>query len=112
MGGVDGERLFPWPFASKEEGGRKRPAGRHPAAHHCKLKGVRQHIALADGGGKRLPLQPWLAVFLLLPRLVGHGAISLRGDRKRRSEEHTSELQSLMRSSYAVFCLKQKNITH
>src|SRR3546814_2643692 len=118
-------------------------------------------------------LQPWLAVFLLLPRLVGHGAISLRGDRKRiflaqsqpprhvgdpvdadaaaevveidvaalrdrlvqaddavsaalvaveiapaqpvaagthdRSEEHTSELQSLMRTSYAVFCLKKKN---
>src|SRR3546814_3124596 len=27
----------------------------------------------------------------------------------RRSEEHTSELQSLMRISYAVFCLKQKN---
>src|SRR3546814_3218235 len=26
-----------------------------------------------------------------------------------RSEEHTSELQSLMRNSYAVFCLKQKN---
>src|SRR3546814_4717802 len=26
-----------------------------------------------------------------------------------RSEEHTSELQSLMRTSYAVFCLKQKN---
>src|SRR3546814_7523774 len=29
----------------------------------------------------------------------------------RRSEEHTSELQSLMRISYAVFCLKKK-ITH
>src|SRR3546814_4160770 len=28
-----------------------------------------------------------------------------------RSEEHTSELQSLMRTSYAVFCLKKKN-TH
>src|SRR3546814_10306942 len=28
-----------------------------------------------------------------------------------RSEEHTSELQSLMRISYAVFCLKQKNTT-
>src|SRR3546814_4669972 len=28
-----------------------------------------------------------------------------------RSEEHTSELQSLMRISYAVFCLKKKNIT-
>src|SRR3546814_4256700 len=29
-----------------------------------------------------------------------------------RSEEHTSELQSLMRISYAVFCLKKKNITY
>src|SRR3546814_10584544 len=29
--------------------------------------------------------------------------------RVRRSEEHTSELQSLMRISYAVFCLKKKN---
>src|SRR3546814_8187120 len=32
-------------------------------------------------------------------------------DARRRSEEHTSELQSLMRNSYAVFCLK-KNIQH
>src|SRR3546814_7819464 len=31
------------------------------------------------------------------------------GQQKRRSEEHTSELQSLMRISYAVFCLKKKN---
>src|SRR3546814_6297489 len=30
----------------------------------------------------------------------------------RRSEEHTSELQSLMRISYAVFCLKNKNTTN
>src|SRR3546814_1089267 len=30
----------------------------------------------------------------------------------KRSEEHTSELQSLMRISYAVFCLKKKNNTH
>src|SRR3546814_3123827 len=29
-------------------------------------------------------------------------------DTRRRSEEHTSELQSLMRISYAVFCLKKK----
>src|SRR3546814_4628127 len=29
--------------------------------------------------------------------------------KKARSEEHTSELQSLMRISYAVFCLKKKN---
>src|SRR3546814_10285459 len=32
----------------------------------------------------------------------------LRGIRHPRSEEHTSELQSLMRISYAVFCLKKK----
>src|SRR3546814_1033639 len=31
------------------------------------------------------------------------------GHRRSRSEEHTSELQSLMRISYAVFCLKKKN---
>src|SRR3546814_2636829 len=31
-----------------------------------------------------------------------------RADRAGRSEEHTSELQSLMRISYAVFCLKKK----
>src|SRR3546814_9016733 len=31
--------------------------------------------------------------------------------RPGRSEEHTSELQSLMRISYAVFCLKKKNTT-
>src|SRR3546814_1350468 len=33
-------------------------------------------------------------------------------NQKNRSEEHTSELQSLMRISYAVFCLKKKNRTH
>src|SRR3546814_10592908 len=32
-----------------------------------------------------------------------------RAKGKTRSEEHTSELQSLMRTSYAVFCLKKKN---
>src|SRR3546814_1353630 len=35
-----------------------------------------------------------------------------RLDEKLRSEEHTSELQSLMRISYAVFCLKNKNIIY
>src|SRR3546814_2104297 len=33
----------------------------------------------------------------------------VRGNAGERSEEHTSELQSLMRISYAVFCLKKKN---
>src|SRR3546814_9496037 len=51
-------------------------------------------------------------------RLPAHGAVA-RGGRLRlpagggvpgvRSEEHTSELQSLMRISYAVFCLKKTN---
>src|SRR3546814_364657 len=35
-------------------------------------------------------------------------AIALPADVEQRSEEHTSELQSLMRISYAVFCLKKK----
>src|SRR3546814_8759739 len=34
--------------------------------------------------------------------------LALRVDEELRSEEHTSELQSLMRISYAVFCLKKK----
>src|SRR3546814_2971815 len=34
------------------------------------------------------------------------------GDTANRSEEHTSELQSLMRISYAVFCLKKKTHNH
>src|SRR3546814_1650712 len=36
---------------------------------------------------------------------------ALTDGRISRSEEHTSELQSLMRISYAVFCLKKKNTT-
>src|SRR3546814_8596707 len=38
-------------------------------------------------------------------------AQKLYQDLNKRSEEHTSELQSLMRISYAVFCLKKKNKT-
>src|SRR3546814_7425529 len=37
-----------------------------------------------------------------------HSAAQLRSAGSSRSEEHTSELQSLMRTSYAVFCLKKK----
>src|SRR3546814_6193391 len=48
------------------------------------------------------------------PLLYGHvelqpkGAFEARSVQTFRSEEHTSELQSLMRISYAVFCLKKK----
>src|SRR3546814_623238 len=54
------------------------------------------------------------AGFLLSVTFVGAGmglfwgVPELAARRARRSEEHTSELQSLMRSSYAVFCLKKK----
>src|SRR3546814_4954369 len=51
----------------------------------------------------------WLMPKLDLPVLVLHGEDSQLYD--PRSEEHTSELQSLMRISYAVFCLKKKKQT-
>src|SRR3546814_4474753 len=61
----------------------------------------------ADGhGGRRLRLRRHVARGLLCLRR--HDS---RFDRGVRSEEHTSELQSLMRISYAVFCLKKKNKT-
>src|SRR3546814_5802191 len=46
--------------------------------------------------------------------LLGHMDVvaAKAEDWERRSEEHTSELQSLMRISYVVFCLKQKNSTN
>src|SRR3546814_10629497 len=43
---------------------------------------------------------------------LGHLGIFGRTDNHARSEEHTSELQSLMRISYAVFCLKKKKYTN
>src|SRR3546814_2296905 len=53
---------------------------------------------------------------VMIPLLNGNclSKISLRNQhRDARSEEHTSELQSLMRISYAVFCLKKKTLnTH
>src|SRR3546814_10490633 len=52
-------------------------------------------------GARRLS-QGSLIIFILLSGV--HVAIATAG----RSEEHTSELQSLMRISYAVFCLKKK----
>src|SRR3546814_1359464 len=41
--------------------------------------------------------------------VLGDGIAGDGDGRAGRSEEHTSELQSLMRISYAVFCLKKKN---
>src|SRR3546814_8995805 len=44
--------------------------------------------------------------------LRGRRAAQGHAHAKARSEEHTSELQSIMRNSYAVLCLKKKNYRH
>src|SRR3546814_2399838 len=60
-------------------------------------------------------LFPYTTLFRSTAQRGGHFEIFIRPDlahapgRAGRSEEHTSELQSLMRISYAVFCLKKKN---
>src|SRR3546814_1037517 len=51
-----------------------------------------------------------LAGFVLVPFAFWNKTAFL-AEKVLRSEEHTSELQSLMRISYAVFCLKKKNNT-
>src|SRR3546814_3313665 len=48
-------------------------------------------------------------VHIALDRKLGKLA-DCRAEGDKRSEEHTSELQSLMRISYAVFCLKKKKL--
>src|SRR3546814_4105775 len=80
----------------------------------CDLPEFRRRLAMAKAGffdrdDARLP--PVLAIAGELPEdmlapflLIAHAAL--------RSEEHTSELQSLMRISSAVFCLKKKNTIH
>src|SRR3546814_7133510 len=89
-----------------------------------------RHIGVADGlpssDVRGLAFDPdgylWIATIDGLARYDGVGmqvwrhvpgdARSLPGNYMtvvHRSEEHTSELQSLMRISYAVFCLKKKN---
>src|SRR3546814_8628476 len=49
------------------------------------------------------------AVTLLLADGFRDARVRRNGPYRLRSEEHTSELQSLMRITYAVFCLKKKN---
>src|SRR3546814_9950098 len=49
------------------------------------------------------------ALGMMLARLFQKRCAFMGDEKIVRSEEHTSELQSLMRISYAVFCLKKKN---
>src|SRR3546814_10473442 len=73
-------------------------APRHATDRGARAPDAAQHVEIhdsADGFGRRV-----------------FQATHAAGDTGVRSEEHTSELQSLMRISYAVFCLKKKRITH
>src|SRR3546814_5762663 len=91
---------------------------------------VRALVARAAAAGHRMGLpNSWTAADPAFSRMLGAaGLLGITWPRKygggersaleryvvlERSEEHTSELQSLMRISYAVFCLKKKkNTTH
>src|SRR3546814_8378775 len=83
-----------------------------PAVSSARHFGIR-HLAAAPAQSQRLPARRDRAQKDrgVLRRLRPHRRSERaprRGERQK-SEEHTSELQSLMRISYAVFCLKKKN---
>src|SRR3546814_2733559 len=73
---------------------------------------VAYRLSIAEVGGGTT--QTALAGEVLHLRIAADPAAPYYGQaplKRSRSEEHTSELQSLMRISYAVFCLKKKKIT-
>src|SRR3546814_6100450 len=75
----------------------------NPAAPvHLLLIPKRHVVSMQDIGPQDAQ---WLGRMMALAPRLAHD----NGCTPGRSEEHTSELQSLMRISYAVFCLKKKN---
>src|SRR3546814_4084300 len=80
------------------------------------LPSERVRFILADSGARHVVSMPELvpelpadAALDIIPADDADGSRAPDGDdASGRSEEHTSELQSLMRISYAVFCLKKK----
>src|SRR3546814_4050516 len=71
--------------------------------------GVAASNARHDPGPRRHRIRPWRSS----PRPCVATAVAQRGGPSLlRSEEHKSELQSLLRISYAVFCLQKKNTIH
>src|SRR3546814_5348502 len=70
-----------------------------------------------SSAARRLMLIAWLlrwsSIWPIFPAPRSRAVPATRQNTIRpRSEEHTSELQSLMRNSYAVFCLKKKKMYH
>src|SRR3546814_1240944 len=65
-------------------------------------------ILVRSAGDREMSTMKWiLPLFVLLSFALAPQARA-ESSRRPRSEEHTSELQSLMRSSYAVFCLEKQ----
>src|SRR3546814_1422825 len=95
-----------------EEGGRG-PAPRYGGAHlppPCNLEGATDPVH-RSAAFRRLAeaLQRFLRWSFRSGRHARGQLLRHRPSKAVRSEEHTSELQSLMRISYAVFCLKTTN---
>src|SRR3546814_4440227 len=82
--------------------------GRPPAAHEHQGKRGDEQPAHQKPSGSASPARRCAATSVLRSRQAMVIGPTPPGD----PEEHTSELQSLMRSSYAVFCLKKKNNKH
>src|SRR3546814_1261187 len=68
----------------------------------CSIVGI-----FAKGTATRDDIHPAAGHPRRRPARLGGDAVQPPGPAAQRSEEHTSELQSLMRISYAVFCLKK-----
>src|SRR3546814_7863554 len=96
-------------FAFGQRPGTIRRVGGEAGAQPFALRDVEQGEAFEEGDG--LGIAAGLARAFLLGlggEAVGINHIGAALALADRSEEHTSELQSLMRISYAVFCLKKK----
>src|SRR3546814_2546492 len=71
--------------------------------------GIAMVVASVCAGLSQVPWASWQwALMLFVAFDLGGGVAAMCLPPAIRSEEHTSELQSLMRISYAVFCLKKK----
>src|SRR3546814_1688637 len=77
-----------------------------PAGQLAHATSLTRSGRFAEAGALLLPLSKAHPSDPLVHRALGE---LFAARRDPRSEEHTSELQSLMRISYAVFCLKKKN---